>query len=1771
VTLASEGMETIAARGCLVRAVVKPDKAAQDGCSVSPREKACECGVEDVTFTATAAEGWEFDRWDPAQTIRCPETGEAQTTAWFAPVLDISGISEKPICNSDKPITNIEVLTFTVTASQADDWTLNSITVHASGSGNDKEDITEVMLYHGDELLGSGTYNADNGSITFNFSPIVISAGGSVPLRLVYDLAAGEKCPSPVKDFNVNIASGDVGAEPMNYKPGHIHRGAQGILRMGCVWNVEQKQMYEKIQEAVDGAADGNTLEVCPGEYHENVDVNKKLTIRSKEGRDKTMVDAADKNDHVFAVSADDVTIRGFTIRGATGEGKAGVYVHGSVVKNVQILESFVIGNRHGVWLLDAQSATVQNNVISSNSESGVRIEGQNAKDNKVWDNKVGTDGVGVWSFPNKYGIHILNGASSNFIGDTGHFNLISGNSESGVRIEGQNTRDNKVWNNKIGANILGVWPLPNKYGIHILNGASSNFIGDTEHSNLISGNSESGVRIEGQNTRDNKVWDNKIGADETGGGALPNKYGIHILNGASSNFIGDTGHSNLISGNSESGVRIEGEDTKENKVRGNLIGADASSSKSVPNKYGVHILNRASSNCIGGKESGQGNVIVGNSESGIRMEGEGTGGNKVQGNFIGIEPTSNKAIPNKYGVHILNLWAHDWQDWNIIGGKEESKGNIISGNRESGVRVEGDDTRRVGIYSNLIGTDRNGAMPVPNKYGVHVLNKGSATIGREEKGGNLISGNLESGVRVENATADITGNNIGTNKDGTAALAGQTQKYGVHLLEGTSGCHIGGWFGGGNTISGNSESGVRIEGEGTDKNHIYGNLIGTNKSGTAPIPNKYGVHILNKARSNEIGAPGNLISGNLESGIRIEGQGTTDNRILGNNIGTNKEGTAAFPNQKQKYGIHILNKANASIIGEWNTISGNKESGIRLEQVSSTQIWGSRIGISKTSMDAIPNGKYGIYLCQADGSLIGHKDDKDKGNIIAGNPESGIFVCNGSGAFDIYNNTIGPNNGYGIRLSKGDAMEIKGNTIQGNKKHGIYIVTGEHNGIEENEIRENQKDGVHLEDNYRYTVKGNIIEKNKGHGLHVKEGREGEIEGNEIKSNSGNGINMIESGKSKERRELIRGNTVEDNKNGVYIENSDHIILGSDSPHYPGNMNTLNSNKEAGLKLYFCSPSDIFLGYNHYDNNKYGIFLDWVQGIELEPPDPQKALIEIKGNKGAGIYLDSSTGIKIRQLKIGPNNGDGIRLVGCRASWTSPNEIMKNVIEGNVNGIHIKSSYGVKIGQMPWQGRGRSRGPVQGAGFEKTGSESEQNTINRNKGSGIHLVNCNPPADSPIRISGNFVHSNWHGLYLNNSHRIQIISNTIQSNQQNGLYLKGSDRNEISACRISWNQRDGISMEKSSYNEFYGNVVEENGKDGFYIREGRGNKIIGPHSILSNKRHGIALRKTVQNRIEGFRTLSAQRDEFFNAYIQYHGESGVNIKKGSNGNIIAYYLIKNNDDGIYFISSHNNRIQTCRITVNWRGIKMVDSEDNEIAKTVVAFNGWWFYRTGIHLDNSSGKITASMVSEDKADGIICERGSHLTIRKSNICDNRGLGLINLDSSVVIDARDNWWGDASGPGGAGPGKGEAILGRVDISPWRSTPVALAVFAERDKVPIPAGGEGTTSVHFLNWDTPDDKLNVVVTDTLGWLPGPTTFTVDLSVSPSITIALAVPSGVPAGTVDEVWVSATSQADASLTEADSFQVVSAYQKWLPLMSQGYINLPHKRYLPMMPLAY
>jgi parallel beta-helix repeat protein len=96
------------------------------------------------------------------------------------------------------------------------------------------------------------------------------------------------------------------------------------------VHNLNTSEHFSSIQEAIEApnTTAGHVIEVDPGTCTENVWVNESLTIQSSSGDPHdTIIQAANASEHAVTVTADEVVLRGFSIVGATAEGKAGIFL----------------------------------------------------------------------------------------------------------------------------------------------------------------------------------------------------------------------------------------------------------------------------------------------------------------------------------------------------------------------------------------------------------------------------------------------------------------------------------------------------------------------------------------------------------------------------------------------------------------------------------------------------------------------------------------------------------------------------------------------------------------------------------------------------------------------------------------------------------------------------------------------------------------------------------------------------------------------------------------------------------------------------------------------------------------------------------------------------------------------------------------------------------------------------------------------------------------------------------------------------------------------------------------------------------------------------------------------------------------------------------------------------------------------------------------------------------------------------------------------------
>jgi len=270
----------------------------------------------------------------------------------------------------------------------------------------------------------------------------------------------------------------------------------------------------------------------------------------------------------------------------------------------------------------------------------------------------------------------------------------------------------------------------------------------------------------------------------------------------------------------------------------------------------------------------------------------------------------------------------------------------------------------------------------------------------------------------TQGMTNTVAGCYIGTNPTGTIA---QGNGAGVYLVDDAEDNTVGGASpNDGNLISGNTGSGVVIEA--TQRNNVWGNIIGADRTGTARLPNGlHGVHIWGGAQFNLVGGElpehGNLISGNNSDGVRIEGVDTWQNRVGGNTIGLNADQTAPLHNGHHGVGIYggtTYNDVGSSTL-EPNVIGGNGWSGVAIVNSDVTAVHGNFIGTNTAGALGLGNVFHGVDIYEG-------QDNSASWNVIAYNglmtDGHGIRMREAAARYNIVTqNSIHHNGGQGIRL----------------------------------------------------------------------------------------------------------------------------------------------------------------------------------------------------------------------------------------------------------------------------------------------------------------------------------------------------------------------------------------------------------------------------------------------------------------------------------------------------------------------------------------------------------------------------------------------------------------------------------------------------------------------------------------------------------------------------------------------------------------------------------
>ncbi|MEW6086989.1 MAG: PKD domain-containing protein [bacterium] len=129
---------------------------------------------------------------------------------------------------------------------------------------------------------------------------------------------------------------------------------------------------YTTIQEAVNAADPGDTINVAAGTFNENVTIDKTITLNGA-GRNLAFVTASNPDYDVFKIMAANVIINGFNISGASGTNMAGINLaNNSGASNCNISQNEISGSYFGIYIGVTNNYCVFDNNNLHNNSTGI-------------------------------------------------------------------------------------------------------------------------------------------------------------------------------------------------------------------------------------------------------------------------------------------------------------------------------------------------------------------------------------------------------------------------------------------------------------------------------------------------------------------------------------------------------------------------------------------------------------------------------------------------------------------------------------------------------------------------------------------------------------------------------------------------------------------------------------------------------------------------------------------------------------------------------------------------------------------------------------------------------------------------------------------------------------------------------------------------------------------------------------------------------------------------------------------------------------------------------------------------------------------------------------------------------------------------------------------------------------------------------------------------------------------------------------------------------
>lgn len=230
--------------------------------------------------------------------------------------------------------------------------------------------------------------------------------------------------------------------------------------------------------------------------------------------------------------------------------------------------------------------------------------------------------------------------------------------------------------------------------------------------------------------------WNGSIAIELDGTSAGASADGLQLLGSAST--VRGLAIVNFNGNGIRFGAGVSGNSTG-HTVAGCFLGLRPDGTAAGNNLYGVafNALGDSDNNTLGGPNPADRNVASANSQGGILLNNPATG-NTIRNNYIGVDPTGTADRGNAFNA----IWINQASNTTV-------RDNLMSGNGNVAVLIQGNIATGNVVAGNRIGTDVAGTSALPNGAGALVASPNNTIGGTGAQDGNVIAFNAGFGVRV--------------------------------------------------------------------------------------------------------------------------------------------------------------------------------------------------------------------------------------------------------------------------------------------------------------------------------------------------------------------------------------------------------------------------------------------------------------------------------------------------------------------------------------------------------------------------------------------------------------------------------------------------------------------------------------------------------------------------------------------------------------------------------------------------------------------------------------------------------------------------------------------------------------------------------------------------------------------------------------------------------------------------------------------------------------